>query len=605
MRRGREQGQSELDEIRTILNLNPRGLSIQEIAEIMGANRNSVAKYLEILQMQGSVDLRKIGNSKIYVPTFRYSAKTLHRLCPDGLLILNHELMIVHCNNLLSDSLKSVSGAITGITLNDLVYPLKTCDKLLALATAAVRGKEGAINIVPRWGSLTHELQLDLLPIVFSSGRPGAAVIIKGLYEEKSGKGLEGSGLDFERMLLDQMVEVFCRLSLDMSIIEVNQAFCRMSGHCHDELIGFRFRLMVPEEDRARTNGRLLTLTPQSPVILLEHRILTVDGHIRWVRWTYRGIFSWSGGLTEYLCTGLDITDQKNTAERLEHLHTHFEEVIQKRTDELREINRQLFQEVSHREAAEQQLRLTQYGVDNAAEMILWTDQYGIIRLINRRGKEVLGLDVGEPLMTYIKNNYPKHILWQELRELLIKDGLFKIERVIRRVDGTWFPVEMMINHLSFGGKEYSCFFIRDVSERKGYETALQRAEEKYRLLIENARDVIFRISIRPEFSIDYLSPSIELLTGFTQDQFYANPVLVTQVLNEQDYGAFLSYLDDPRIFEGPTTVRFRRKDKSWGRLEISVVFIRDDQGCIIALEGIGRDISIRKKGGDDVGLEE
>ncbi|WP_330217446.1 PAS domain-containing protein [Methanosphaerula palustris] len=404
-------------------------------------------------------------------------------------------------------------------------------------------------------------------------------------------------------MLLDQMEEVYCRLSLDLSIIEVNLAFCRMSGHCHDELIGFRFRLMVPEEDWARTSGRLLTLTPQSPMILLEHRVLTGDGHIRWVRWTYRGLFSWVGSLTEYLCTGLDITDQKNTEDRLEHLHTHFEEVIQKRTDELREINRQLFQEVSHREAAEQQLRLTKYGVDNAAEMILWTDQYGIVTLINRRGKEVLGLDIGESLMTYIERNYPERTQWQELWELLVEDGPFKIERMILRVDSTWFPVEMMINHLLFGGREYSCFFVRDISERKGYETALQGAEEKYHLLIENARDVIFRISIQPEFNIDYLSPSIELLTGFSQDQFYANPVLVTQVLNEQNYRAFLSYLDDPRIFEGPTTVRFRRKDKSWGWLEVSVVFIRDDQGCITALEGIGRDISNRKNGEDEIRL--
>jgi len=588
--------QPELVDIRTTLNANPQGLSILEIAEIIGANRNSVAKYLEILQVQGSVDLRKIGNAKVYMPASRYPAETLKRLCTEGLLIVNHELSIVHCNNRLSDHLGSVPGTIIGTSLDDLVSPLRAGDQIMMLATAAVRGKEGAVSIVPMKQSLWHELRLNLLPVVFSNSWPGAAVIVMGLHENNRDGELKAGGPGFERMLLDQMVEVYCRLSPDQTVIDVNETFCRLSGHCREDLIGFRFKLMVPDEDWTRISGEMLALTPQSPLMTIEHRILTVEGLVRWARWMYRAIYS-DGGLIEYLCTGLDITDQKSTEERLEYYHTHFEEIIRERTDEIREINRHLYLEVSHREAAEQQLRLTQFGFDNAAEMILWTDQYGIIMLINRQSKEVLGYTIGEPLMTFIGRNDPGiPENWQELWKLLVRNGSVKIERMIKRGDGNCLPVEMIINHLSFGGKEYVCFFIRDISERKKYETALMQAEEKYRLLTENARDVIFRISVRPEVSIDYISPSIERLTGYTPEQFYARPTLIDQVMNEHDHPVLLSFINDPRLSENPVTVRIRRLDTSRAWLEISFVLIRDDQGCITAVEGIGRDISIRKK---------
>jgi PAS domain S-box-containing protein len=593
-----EHFQPELVEIRTILNTNPQGLSIQEIAEVLGANRNSVAKYLEILLIQGSVDLRKLGNAKIYFPSFRYPAESLKRLCIDGLLLLSHELTIVHCNNQLSDQLKSVPGAINGLPLSDLVYPLKAGDQILSLATAAVRGKEGSISIVPRWGSLWCELQLNLLPVVFSNGRPGAAVTVRGFHEKKCRGMVMAGSSDFERKLLDQMMEIYCRLSPDRTLIEVNRAFCRLSGRSHESLRGFRFKLLVPNEDWIRTSGKILALTPQSPVVTIKHRLLTGEGLVRWVLWKYRAVYSKGGGLREYLCTGLDITVQMNIKGRFEHINSYFEENMRKRIDKFREINQKLIQEISHRESVEQQLCLTQFGVDNAAEMILWIDRQGTITQINRQGMEILGYTIGEPLMPYIKRNVQQTSLenWEKFWKQLVHEGVVKQEWVIQRVDGCLIPVETVVNNLSYSGKEYACFFIRDISERKGYETALKKAEEQYRLMTDNTRDIIFRITLIPAISIDFISPSIELLTGYTPEHFYAHPTLLTHLLNEHDLQMLHSFIEDPELFKDPLTIRVRRPDMSWGWLEVSGVLIRSDEGLSTAVEGIGRDSLLRKK---------
>lgn len=199
------------------------------------------------------------------MPAFRYPAETLKRLCNEGLLILNPKLLIVHCNRRLSDHLGSVPRAITVTSLGDLVSPLRAGDQIMTLATAAVRGKEGAVSIVSMRGSLMYELKLNLLPAVFFNGRPGAAVIVRDLRKKICDGELVGRSPGFERMMLDQMVEVYCRLSPDQVIIEVNEPFCRQSGQYREALIGFLYKLMVPDEDWTSTSEELLALTLRPP----------------------------------------------------------------------------------------------------------------------------------------------------------------------------------------------------------------------------------------------------------------------------------------------------------------------------------------------------
>lgn len=50
-----------LNRIRGLLKIYPRGLTISEISQRLKCNRNSVAKYLEILQISGTVEMQQMG----------------------------------------------------------------------------------------------------------------------------------------------------------------------------------------------------------------------------------------------------------------------------------------------------------------------------------------------------------------------------------------------------------------------------------------------------------------------------------------------------------------------------------------------------------------
>lgn len=51
-----------------ILGKSPIDLTINEIAKQLGVNRNTTAKYLEVLQARGIVEHRVVGKAKLYSP---------------------------------------------------------------------------------------------------------------------------------------------------------------------------------------------------------------------------------------------------------------------------------------------------------------------------------------------------------------------------------------------------------------------------------------------------------------------------------------------------------------------------------------------------------
>ncbi|MBK7175487.1 MAG: PAS domain S-box protein [Bacteroidales bacterium] len=103
-----------------------------------------------------------------------------------------------------------------------------------------------------------------------------------------------------------------------------------------------------------------------------------------------------------------------------------------------------------------------------------------------------------------------------------LKGEQMRGDEVIPRPDGTelTFDVIKVPSFDEYGNRAGLLVIGRDVTNRKIIEQALQKSEEKFRILAENASDVIWTMDIYGKNT--YMSPSITRLRGYTAEEAMA-----------------------------------------------------------------------------------
>ena len=134
--------------------------------------------------------------------------------------------------------------------------------------------------------------------------------------------------------------------------------------------------------------------------------------------------------------------------------------------------------------------QLADFTIERAAEAIFWVDSKARFQRANDAACRTLGYSRDELLsMTVfdVDSNYQKNV-WPEFWEKIKKDKAFTVESCFRAKDGRKFPVEITINFIEFEGKEYTCTFVHDITER---EQAKEKIESLAKFPDENPNPVL------------------------------------------------------------------------------------------------------------------
>jgi PAS domain S-box-containing protein len=135
------------------------------------------------------------------------------------------------------------------------------------------------------------------------------------------------------------------------------------------------------------------------------------------------------------------------------------------------------------------------------------------------------------------------------------------------RPDGSTLEVEARSAPIRFNGKPALQVLVRDATERRRAELALQQSEERFRLLADHSGDLV---SLRaPDLTFEYASPSHTSVLGWTPEELLAQPPFA--LMHPEDAARI-------RAVAQPTLLRGQRSEVSLNR-------VRHKQGHYVWLE--------------------
>jgi PAS domain S-box-containing protein len=160
-------------------------------------------------------------------------------------------------------------------------------------------------------------------------------------------------------------------------------------------------------------------------------------------------------------------------------------------------------------------------AMDSAADGISIIGENGEHVYVNAAFARMMGHEKPESMLGVhwqkIYDPRDVQLVQQEVRKSLETEGKWSGQISLRRRDGTAIPVEMAITTLANG---VTACIGHDISARKESEKARLDAETKYRTLVEQVAAISYIAELGVEGQWHYISPQVEAITGYTQDEW-------------------------------------------------------------------------------------
>ncbi|MGA9139632.1 MAG: PAS domain S-box protein [Methanocella sp.] len=381
-------------------------------------------------------------------------------------------------------------------------------------------------------------VEVNASPLHDSAGKPvGVIVAFRDITLRRDAETL----LKRYQLLSRYANDIIIFIGPDGRIIEANDAALLTYGYRRDELLNMRIhdlRAGAPPElikkqiEQAEKGGTLFEAV---------HRCR--DGRLIPVEISSRGVNM--GGERVLLSIVRDISDRK-------------------RIEELQRESEERFRNVA----------------DSTLEAIISTDENLCIVFWNRAAERIFGYRAGEVIGKPMTMLIPPEGLtgFMKAKESYTSDETIGIlNQVVRytavRRDGTRFPIEMSHSSWTQNGRTMFSAVVRDITERRKAEEALQASEARFRSIFEDSAVGIYLVDV--EGRLLESNEAFQQMLGYSGDELRALTVKdytcpADYDAEDQRYKEMLDGMIDSYQIEK----RYVRKDGGimWGRLFKSMV---------------------------------
>ncbi|MCX6353616.1 MAG: PAS domain S-box protein [Candidatus Aureabacteria bacterium] len=306
--------------------------------------------------------------------------------------------------------------------------------------------------------------------------------------------------------------------------------------------------------------------------------------------------------------------DRRYATDALEKSHGELEARIAERTAELRAVNESLLQEIAARRKAEEGLRRSEFQfrtlVEFTSDMELWIGAEREILYISPSCERLTGYTSDE-LMRFdrisMKIIHPEEIsmVAEQVERAYRREEIDGFDFRIVRKDGDirWVSIScrpVIGPEGAFLGIRGS---IRDISDRKRMEEALQKSEQNYRELVQGANSIILRMDVHG--NITFANEFAHRFFGYEEGEMVGRNLVGTIVPRTDSSGRDLEemigdIIKHPEDYVSNENENIRRNgERVW--IIWTNKAILDGKGKIIGVLCIGSDITMRKRAEEQI----
>jgi PAS domain S-box-containing protein len=610
--------QETISRIKILLKAHPKGLTITDISSKLKMNRNSAAKYLEILQISGQVESKSYGTAKVYFLTHRLPISALVSIASDLVVTLDENYHILFVNESFCNLFAMKKEDATGNHIVDIFKSGIGRDILPGIFSDVLANLETVREI--RLPDTTGDLffKIKSMKTVFDDGSRGITIVMEDVTREKRDQmELEAKESRYRGIVEDQ-TDFIVRFLPDGTITFVNASYAHALKKTPEEIRGAHFPDSIYAGDRTAFDRCLRSLNRKNPASAFECRFAITKRATRWISWTLRAIFDDTGTPIEYQGVGQDITEKKEASEKLQKYLTQML-FFSKKLQQFIELppDGDIFQEIGaglSEILPDAAVAVSSYDPETVSVTIRAALPEKDHDLFSRCiGRDLIGMKIRigdtappEEFLTgkiYVPEKDLFNIVFQHIPADICTD----IEETLNL--GKFYSIGLMWGGTLLGNITFALRKGQDLKDeslieayvraaaislrRSIAEHALKESETLYRTVIENMQDVFYRADT--EGNLLMASPSAAAMLGYPSLEDLKNRNIARDFYMEpamrQEFLAAVASRGSVSNYE----IVLKRKDGSPLYIETNSHIYYDKDGTVLGIEGTFHDISGRK----------
>ena len=367
--------------------------------------------------------------------------------------------------------------------------------------------------------------------------------------------------------IIDNAREVIFQLDLQGRFVFSNATAEKFSGYTPDQLLQMRMLDVVAPEHHALVRDRLhQRIVGNSAESSVEFELQHKEGHRIWAELTTSGVLDAAGQLVAVQGVVRDITTRKRAELAVQASKHYLQHII----DNTREIIFQIDLQGHFIFANAAATRLSGYTPQQLVRMhmldVVAADYHALV--LARLQARVAG-NSAESSVEFELQHRAGHRIWAELTT----SGVLDAAGQLVAVQGV----------------------VRDISERKRAELAVQGSQQHLQRIIDNTREVIFQLDLQGGFL--FANATAERVSGYTPAQLLHMHAL--DVVAPEHHALVRARLQQRlagNVAASSVEFELRRQDATRVWVELTTSGMVDAAGQLVAVQGVLRDISERKQ---------